>query len=1042
MSVIEAVRREREDLARVLKKHTGIRKIVEDLYPDSAHFIYELLQNAEDTHATYAQFVLTEKSLAFEHDGRPFEPLDIEAITDIGEGTKAGDDDKIGRFGVGFKAVFAYSETPHIWSPTFSFKISELVLPDRLDRRPELGNKTRFEFPFDNPKKDPATAFSEIQAGLGELAETTLLFLTHLESISWKIGDNISGDVLRIRHSDYHFEVLKQAGGTTTTSSHFLKFDRPVEGLEKQRVAVAFALDLLPGVEQFEREKPLAKQLRIVPAAPGRVAVFFPAEKETSGLRFHLHAPFVPELSRASIKETPANRPLFQQLATLSATSLHQIRDLDLLTADFLAVLPNPQDPLPDRYKSIREAIVEAMNSEPLTPTHAKGHAPARQLLQAKASLKELLTPEDLEYLVEYEEEPYRWAIGAAQKNSNADRFLAGLAIEDWDIEALVELLSERTSNGFHSTTKPPYYSYEPDEEFMGWLSGKSPEWHQRLYATLYAELSPSGACRDLREANIVRLSNGKYGLGKNCFFPSDEAEQDDVLPRVDRAVYSSGKSKPQQENARRLLEEIGVREVGEGEQIEVLLKQRYRAEDFSPRKKDLRRFVAFVENEPQRARLFANYYIFEGEDGKWHQPGGIYLDRPFLDTGLAAYYGAVGEKAKRYALAESYGRAEVAVKRVAKFAESVGAQTKLVPIEVSCYANPEWSYLTAVGGERYTSSSINRDYTIDAIDMLLASPSIALSKLVWNTMQQLPANYLKATHQKSRSWGARYANSQLVHHLRKAAWVPQEEGNFVRPAEADRDLLPEGFAFDPGWPWLKAIQFGEDEVKRGEARQQRQVLAETLGFADVESMDRAKRFAALPADEQERFLAAVEERRDFELPEHEPSNPERRAERVGKQAQEAPDREFEKRTRSVAVGRAEVKEEASQYLRQQYTNGDGVMICQVCKEGLPFKLDDGTDYFEKVWFLTELEKQHHQNYLALCPNHAAMFQYANGSGEELLGSFLAIGGNELEVVLAQQDASIYFTRTHIADLKAVIESEREDHEDGEDDQDDVAEAG
>jgi branched-chain amino acid transport system substrate-binding protein len=32
----------------------------------------------------------------------------------------------------------------------------------------------------------------------------------------------------------------------------------------------------------------LAKQLKIIPAAPGRVAVFFPAEKEVSGLRFHL----------------------------------------------------------------------------------------------------------------------------------------------------------------------------------------------------------------------------------------------------------------------------------------------------------------------------------------------------------------------------------------------------------------------------------------------------------------------------------------------------------------------------------------------------------------------------------------------------------------------------------------------------------------------------------------------------------------------------------------------------------------------------------
>ena len=60
------------------------------------------------------------------------------------------------------------------------------------------------------------------------------------------------------------------------------------------------------------------------------MAVFFPAEKETSGLRFHLHAPFVPELSRASIKETPANLPLFEQLATLAGASLHQIRDLGL----------------------------------------------------------------------------------------------------------------------------------------------------------------------------------------------------------------------------------------------------------------------------------------------------------------------------------------------------------------------------------------------------------------------------------------------------------------------------------------------------------------------------------------------------------------------------------------------------------------------------------------------------------------------------------------------------------------------------------------
>jgi hypothetical protein len=49
---------------------------------------------------------------------------------------------------------------------------------------------------------------------------------------------------------------------------------------------------------------------------------------------------------------------------------------------------------------------------------------------------------------------------------------------------------------------------------------------------------------------------------------------------------------------------------------------------------------------------------------------------------------------------------------------------------------------------------------------------------------------------------------------------------------------------------------------------------------------------------------------------------------------------------------RSEVKEQAGQYLQEQYTNSDGDIICQVCKAPMPFKLDDGSDYFEKVEFL------------------------------------------------------------------------------------------
>lgn len=588
MNTIEEVRLDREDLARVLKKHVGIRKIVEDLYPDSAHFIYELLQNAEDTGATETKFILTKTRLVFEHNGRPFEPDDIYAITDIGAGKKGADEDKIGRFGIGFKAVFAFTETPRIWSSTYAFEISELVLPSELSVNPQLGEVTRFEFPFNNPKKSAWDAYTEVAKGLDELSETTLLFLSSIESIEWELPVEPKVKVLRIQQSEHHIELLKQTEGKKTYSSHFLLFSRLVAVLGKQYTSIAFALDFLPSAKVYTAKLPLAEQFRIVPAKPGRVAVFFPAEKETSGLRFHLHAPFVPELSRASIKETPANVPLFRQLRHLAASSLYAIRDLKLLTRDFLAVLPNPQDNIPDRYMDIRRAIIDLMKVQPLTPTYSKGFAPANDLLQAKASLKTLLSVADLEFLVDCDENPPKWAIGASQKNSEVDRFLTGLDITEWDIEQFVCSLEEGLQPERYFDLETHEWVEDPGKEFIEWLSSKPVEWHQKLYATLYRELEQEDELWRLEGLFFVRLSTGEYSVGNKCYFPTEGEENDDALPRVAKAVYTSGKSKTEKDNARRLLDEIGVREVGEAEHVEAILKERYTEEAESIDKKHI----------------------------------------------------------------------------------------------------------------------------------------------------------------------------------------------------------------------------------------------------------------------------------------------------------------------------------------------------------------------------------------------------------------------------------------------------------------------
>ena len=53
------------------------------------------------------------------------------------------------------------------------------------------------------------------------------------------------------------------------------------------------------------------------------------------------------------------------------------------------------------------------------------------------------------------------------------------------------------------------------------------------------------------------------------------------------------------------------------------------------------------------------------------------------------------------------------------------------------------------------------------------------------------------------------------------------------------------------------------------------------------------------------------------------------------------------------------------------------------------------------------------------------MFRHTNGTKDFMLEMFSELTSNELEVVLAQKNESVYFTKTHVADLKKIIEVER-----------------
>lgn len=672
------------------------------------------------------------------------------------------------------------------------------------------------------------------------------------------------------------------------------------------------------------------------------------------------------------------------------------------------------------------------MNAFPLTPTYAKTHAPAIRLLRARAPIKGFLTEEDLEFLVDYEGVPPLWAIGATQRNSNVDRFLTGLAAKDWDTQQFVDTLWNKLSirDGNFS---PPANIESSDVE--KWLANKSIVWHRQLYRLLWDYLNGSGASRNkelekLKNVRIVLLVDGTYTVGGSCYYPENSHQDDVEFAQIDSAVYQTEGNSIDDQAPRKFLDEIGVRRIGEKERVERILKRRYERNAFSPDISEIRRFVSLFEKQPEAAAIFQDYFILKRSDDKWAKPSQCFLDTPFLETGIKAFYDSFGDKAERCPLAVEYQKADIELGRLVKFCKGVGVQTALEVIKISCASNPEWAYLRSASGQS-TYTGTDCDYIIPGLKQALTNPSHALAVLIWKTMCSLPLNqyYLRAKYQRNQSHDPRYARSQLVHDLMAAEWVPQENGSLVRPSAATRDLLPAGFPFDPGSAWLKAVEFGQDSVATSQLHQQREADARKMGFGSAEEAEKWKMIRDLGISPDE-ILANIDRNKRVAKPEQSVPNPSRRKKGVLDDAEDAPDVESVRRERSIQQGVSEVTGRAKAYLRAKYLNSDERLVCQCCHDEMPFKLPSGDHYFEAIQCIADYatEARHYQNRLALCPTCAAMYQHAREIDDaELRRRIIDLAADDqvpavdIPLRLAGRDVALYFVGTQWFDLKVLL---------------------
>ncbi len=165
--------------------------------------------------------------------------------------------------------------------------------------------------------------------------------------------------------------------------------------------------------------------------SPGRVCIYFPAEKETSNLRFHLHAPFASTVARDSVRDCAGNKALRGHLAELLAESMISIREQGLLTVPVLAILPSNKDNLPEFYTPIMNRLVQAFQKQALVPMKRGGHAPASVIFRGKKALSDFIDDDDLVRLLGGSYSSPMWLKNPPQQNQREDAFLSMLSIKD-----------------------------------------------------------------------------------------------------------------------------------------------------------------------------------------------------------------------------------------------------------------------------------------------------------------------------------------------------------------------------------------------------------------------------------------------------------------------------------------------------------------------------------------------------------------------------------------------------------------------------------
>lgn len=766
---------------------SGMWKTVVELYAESAHFIYELIQNADDALAEKIQIVLCPDKLIFKHDGKKHfnitddrdnacKPGDINSLVSVGRSNKTVNEE-IGKFGLGFKSVYSYTNTPYVYDDSFHFKIEDKIVPVLIETDHPLREKgeTLFELPFIEPVK----ASEEIKKRLQNL-EKPVLFLPHVKSIKWKEeGDNDWQTYTKsIKETKEFGEIkcektrLNECGKTL----NLYVFKKMCECLgNSYKISVGYFLDSKGNID-LERNK--------------KIYCFFKTNEEFDGC-FICHAPFLLTGARDRIQESKEENNIFLKgIAKLAADSLLCLRDIGLKNGRLL-INQNIFNIIDvnegiSRNDDLRKEYFRVTKNEKLILGKSHHYYGVDNIRTTTEDLERLFTGKELSSLIGKTNMDFVEVTSDRNSIQTMANKLGILSFKNEDIalklsshfmdkmpkkwiDTFIEYIRSKASSLWENKKEQSYYSSEVDKRKL----------HFR-----YAPIAKTNKGEWVPPFNAITYEP-KVVLPYSGF---SDADSDTFGYVLDEKIYK---------NHQDFYERLGLKKPDEYDYLEKAILPKYNKNveiTFDEIRSDLYHIYTIYHESNKKGKLIdllkKEYKLVYFQDGKYYLSdiSSTYLD----DEELVFYFGDKKDtkfvgidiyKSDNYPLSEE---------EIRSFMKELGVNTSPIIcfqiIERFSNLFPEKANQALKNVSlSLTYSTFYEDYKIDGYDINRVSEK--WSHLLWKYLIKKYSGKngcatLKYVRRKCSTWENVYYTSTLIENLRRDKWICDEFGHFYSPSE------------------------------------------------------------------------------------------------------------------------------------------------------------------------------------------------------------------------------------------------------------------